>query len=107
MSKRNRTEFPVFFCGKVVFEFYNNDDENLKRRSLTSLCKELRKDFNVSATAIEENFLENPERGTVIFSIASTSKALGKEHADKVLKFLDSHAIGRIISDNLIDCEME
>jgi len=90
---------PAYLCGKVIFEFYNNEDEDFKNRILKSLTKELRKEFNVSVTISEENLVENPERGTLVFSLTSVTLVQGKAIFEKILAYLDQHSPGRIIDD--------
>ena len=107
MQYKNHRQYAAVAYGKVVFEFFNNDDENYKIRSLKTLCKELRKEFNSSATMINESIVENPEHGAIVFSLTRINMEEVKIASDKLLAYIDSHCPGRIISDNLQFSEME
>jgi hypothetical protein len=93
MKKHRSIDRPVAFVGKVVFEFFNNEDEDFKNRSLKSLVKELRKEFNVSCVLVEEHEVENPERGTLVVSLCAVTHDSGKAPA-------------RILSDQFEEAEI-
>ncbi len=98
MHKRRQPDQPAFFLGKIVFDFFNNDDEEFKQRSLKSLTKEVRKEFNISCISVDDYEVENPERGSVVFSFCATHRAIGKEVLERVLAFFDEKAPARILS---------
>lgn len=106
MKRKNQLDQPVCYYGKVVFEFFNNEDEDFKRRALKSLCKETQKEFHLSCIPIEENYLQNPERGTIVFSFCAPHAAQGKISLDKIMAFLDQKAPARIISDEIEESEI-
>lgn len=105
-SKRRSPDKPVAFFGKVTFEFFNNDDEDFKLRTLKSLAKEARKEFNVSLSLIEEGEVENPERGTYVLALASSSHDAGKAQLDKVLAFFDGKVPARILLEDFEEAEI-
>ena len=90
---------PVVLAGKVVLEFFNNDDSNWKARTMQALLKSIRKEFNISCVTIEEGYLENPERGILVYSLVAQTKDQAGEANDKFLAFLDKNALGRISSN--------
>jgi hypothetical protein len=98
---------PVFFHGKVVFEFFNNEDEEFKVRALKSLAKEVRKELNVSCLPVEEHRVENPERGALALSLCATNHDSGKALLDRALAFFDGKAPARIISDDFQEFEAD
>ncbi len=106
MSKRRSPDQPVCFFGKVTFEFFNNDDEEFKVKTLRSLAKELRKEINVSCLAVDEGEVENPERGTLVVSVVATHHDQGKATLDKVLAFLDGKAPARISAEDFEEAAM-
>jgi len=106
-SKRRSPDRPVCFYGKVTFEFFNNDDEEFKVRTLRSLAKELRKEINVSCLLVEEGEVENPERGTLAVSCVALHHDQGKAVLDRVTAFLDGKAPARILVEKFEEAEVE
>ncbi|MGZ3694280.1 MAG: DUF503 family protein [Bdellovibrionota bacterium] len=106
MGKHRTVDKPVAFHGKIVFEFFNNDDEDFKRRSLVSLAKEVRKELNVSCLVVEEHLIENPERGALAVSLCAHNHDEGKATLDKVLAFFDGKAPARIVLDEFEEAEI-
>lgn len=107
MTKRKSPDRPVCFCGKLVFEFFNNDDEEFKAKTLKSLAKEARKEFNISCLPVEQHEVENPERGTLVLSLCAPSHEAGKGQLDQVLRFLDGKAPARILVEEFDEAEIE
>lgn len=106
MKRLRSVDRPVAFHGKIVFEFFNNDDDEFKVRTLRSLAKEVRKEFNVSCLPIEEHLVENPERGTLVVSLCAAGHEQGKAVLDKVTKFFDGKAPARILSEDFEEAEI-
>jgi uncharacterized protein YlxP (DUF503 family) len=104
--KRKSRDFPVCFFGKVIFEFFNNQEEDFKQKSLKNLAKEVRKIFNVSCLPVEEHEIENPESGELILAICAANHESGKELLDKVLAHFDAHAPARILSEEIQKAEI-
>jgi uncharacterized protein YlxP (DUF503 family) len=105
-SKRRSPDRPVAFFGRVTFEFFNNDDEEFKLRTLKSLAKEARKEFNVSLAVVEEGEVENPERGTFVLAVAGASHESARGQLDKVVTFFDGKAPARIIVEEFEEAEI-
>ncbi len=105
-SKRRSPDHPVAFFGKITFEFFNNDDEEFKLRTMRSLMKEARKEFNVSCVLVEDGEVENPERGTLAVAMVAVSHTSGKEQLDKVLTFFDGKAPARILLEDFEEAEL-
>jgi uncharacterized protein YlxP (DUF503 family) len=105
-SKRRSPDRPVAFFGKLTFEFFNNDDEEFKLRTLKSLAKEARKEFNVSCALVEEGEVENPERGTFVLSLVAASHDSGKAQLDKALAYFDEKAPARILLEEFEEAEI-
>jgi hypothetical protein len=47
--------------------------------------------------AVEESYLDNPERGTLVYSLVGITKDAAGEAKEKVLAFIDKNAQGRIV----------
>lgn len=105
-SKRRSPDKPVAFFGKITFEFFNNDDEDFKLRTMKSLMKEARKEFNVSCVLVEEGEVENPERGTFAVAVVAPNHESGKAQLDKVLAYFDGKAPARILLEDFEEAEL-
>ena len=106
MKKLRPIDRPVVFAGKVVFEFFNNEDEEFKSKALKSLAKEARKEFNLSCLPVEEHGVENPERGTLVVSLCASNHDSGKAALDRVLKFFDETAPARLLLEEFDEAEI-
>jgi uncharacterized protein YlxP (DUF503 family) len=106
MNKHRHIDKPVAVYGKVVFEFYNNEDEEFKERTMRSLAKEIRKELNVSCVVIEEHMVENPERGALAIAVCGAGIDQVKETLNKVTAYLDEKAPARIISDEFEEADI-
>jgi uncharacterized protein YlxP (DUF503 family) len=93
---------PAYICGRIVLEFFGNDEEEFKIKALKDLCKELRKSFNLSANPIDDNLVENPERGVLVFSLTAVSLEQANTLLDKVSAYIDAHCPARIIDESYI-----
>ena len=100
MRKRTSPDRPVCFFGRVVFEFFNNDDEDFKTRTLRALAKEVRREINISCLLVDEFEVENPERGTLVLAVVASGHEEGKAVLDKALAFLDGKAPARISAED-------
>lgn len=106
MKKRKSPDRPVSFHGKVVFEFFSNEDEEFKQKALRDLSREVRKEFNVSCLPIEEHMVENPERGALALSLCAASHDQGKSVLDKILAHFDAKAPARIVAEEIQESEI-
>ena len=83
--------------GRIVLDFYNNDNVALKRRQLDELCQELRKKLNISALEVAD--FEDPERCVIGISavIPENWKTVSANtFMEKVFKTLDETAFARV-----------
>lgn len=101
MAKNHPTK-AAYICAKVVFDFFNNDDEIFKQKTLKDLTKNLRKEFNLSAITVDDNIFQNPERGSIAISFTAVSLEQGAQILDKIMLYLDSNCPARIIDECII-----
>lgn len=107
MSRSRRSpDQPVCFFGKVTFDFYNNDDEDFKQRSLKRLAKEVRKEINISCIQVEMGEVVNPGRGTLVLAGVAALPSQGKAILDKAMAFLDGKAPARIELEDFLEAEI-
>lgn len=83
--------------GRIILDFYNNDDATLKRRKLEELCADLRKKFNVSALEVAD--FDDPERCVIGFAavIPENWKTQSAQHfLEKICETIDQTAFARV-----------
>ena len=83
--------------GRIVLDFYGNQNVAKKRRNLEELCQELRKQFNVSALEVAE--FDDPEKCVLGFAAVipenwKTTSAQGL--VEKICETLDQQAFARV-----------
>lgn len=91
-------------AGRIVLDFYNNDNLTVKHRELTKLCKELRRKFNISAAEVAE--FDEYEKCVIGFSAvlpANWSERKARDFLKTICKEIDTQAIARI---SVEECEL-
>lgn len=106
MTKRKAPDRPVSFHGKIVFEFFANEDEEFKQKALRDLSREARKEFNISCLPVEEYLVENPERGALAIALCAANHEKGKAVLDKITAYFDAKAPARILSEDIEESEI-
>lgn len=83
--------------GRIVLDFYNNDNVSVKRRQLAELCDGLRKKFNISALEVAD--FDDPERCVIGFAAvipenwrASSAESL----VQKICTTIDQTSFARV-----------
>ncbi|MGZ3688194.1 MAG: DUF503 family protein [Bdellovibrionota bacterium] len=87
--------------GRIVLDFYNNENVALKRRQLEDLCADLRKKFNVSALEVAD--FDDPERCVIGFAavIPENWKTISAEHfVEKIAETIDQTAFARVMVED-------
>lgn len=82
----------------IKIEFWLNDDENLRNRTLQKVAKDLKTNFNIAVTHGEES--NNPEVGTLYLATVALGSEAVKNQARKIMTYLESNTPGRIIADD-------
>jgi uncharacterized protein YlxP (DUF503 family) len=88
--------------GRIVLDFYGNDDATKKRRELTKLCEDLRKKFNVSAMEVAD--LDDPERCVLGFAAVipeSWREQEAHEFTKRVCAEIDKTAFARVTVEDV------
>ena len=88
-------------AGRIVLDFYNNDNLAVKHRQLEELCVDLRRKFNLSALEVAD--FDDPERCVIGFAAVipenwKTSSAKGL--MEKICKTIDSTAFARVMVED-------
>ena len=87
---------------RVVIDLYGNDDLRLKKRQLDSLCKEVKRKFNLSALEVADQ--DEPEKCTIGLTAAMPStwkENSARSFMSKVLKYIDENAFSRVVSEDV------
>jgi len=87
--------------GRIVLDFYNNDKISIKKKKLEELCKDLRKNFNLSAMEIaDEDDLERCVIGFAAVMPESWKRAAAQNFIQKICKTIDETAFARVVSED-------
>lgn len=87
-------------AGRIVLDYYQNDNLAEKARQLDELCKDLKKHFNVSILEIGE--FDQPERCVIGFAAVMPEtwrEAACKSFIQKITKTIDERAFARVVAD--------
>lgn len=87
--------------GRIVLDFYNNDDVSLKRRKLAELCDDLRRKFNVSALEVAD--VDDPEKCVIGFAAVvpdSWKTASARSFIEKICKTIDQTSFARVMVED-------
>lgn len=95
---------PAFVAGRVVFEFWGNDDESLRNRTLRELAKSVHTKLNVSSSPVFDS--ADPERGALVFAGAEISLEKARQLATRVMEFIENESSARVVHDSWIAEEL-
>src|ERR1700758_4955205 len=87
--------------GRIVLDFYNNDNLALKHRQLEELCNDLRRKFNLSALEVAD--FDDPERCVIGFAavIPENWKTRSAESLiEKICETIDRTAFARVMVED-------
>lgn len=88
--------------GRIVLDFYNNDSAPKKRKLLESLCKDLRKKFNLSALEVAD--FDDPERCVIGFAAVipeTWETKSAHDFTEKVARTIDETSFARVQVEDL------
>lgn len=84
-------------AGRIVLEFYNNDNLGLKKRQLESLFKDLRKKYNLSALEVaDHDDLERCVFGFAAVLPETWTEISCRQWMQKVCSTIDEIAFARV-----------
>ena len=90
--------------GRIVLDFFNNEDVAFKRRKLEEVCTDLRRKFNVSALEVAE--FDDPEKCVIGFAAVipeNWKEQSAHSLVEKICKTIDSTSVARVMVE---DCEL-
>lgn len=88
-------------AGRIILDFFNNDNVALKRRQLKELCESLRKKFNVSALEVAD--FDDAERCVIGFAVVIPDDWTSKKSRglmENICKAIDSTAFARVMIED-------
>jgi len=87
--------------GRIVLDFYNNDNVALKHRQLEELCADLRKKFNVSALEVAD--FTDPERCVLGFAAVipeNWKNQSAQNLVEKICETIDQTSFARVMVED-------
>ena len=90
--------------GRIVLDFYNNDNVASKSRQLEELCTDLRRKFNISA--LEVAAFDDPEKCVIGFAAVMPENwktPSAQSLVDKICQTIDETAFARVTVE---DCDL-
>ncbi len=87
--------------GKIILDFFNNEKISVKQKTLERLCKDIRREFNVSAMEVED--LEDPERCVVGFAAVfpeTWPEVKAQRFLEKICKQIDATSVARVTAED-------
>lgn len=83
--------------GRIVMDFYNNDNVSLKRKNIEELCQDLRKKFNLSILEVAD--FDDPERCVIGFAAAipeNWKTQSAQSFVQKICETIDQTSFARV-----------
>jgi len=90
--------------GRIVLDFYNNDNVASKHRQLEELCTDLRRKFNISALEVAD--FDDPEKCVIGFAAVMPENwktPSAQSLVDKICQTIDETAFARVTVE---DCDL-
>lgn len=87
--------------GKIILDFFNNDNIGLKHKQLEELCLEIRRKFNISILEVAD--FEDPERCVLGFAVVipeTWKTSTAHSFVEKICKTIDSLAFARVVVED-------
>jgi len=82
---------------RIVLEYFGNQNVSRKRKEMTSLCEDLRRKFNVSATEVAA--FDDPERCVLGFAVVipeNWKSVSAQALVEKICEEIDTTAFARV-----------
>ncbi len=88
--------------GRIVMDFYNNDNVTLKHKKLDELCKDIKRKFNVSILEIAD--FDDPEKCVLGFAAVvpeTWKKSSARDFLDSITKTIDALSFARVTVEDV------
>lgn len=87
--------------GRIVLDYYGNQNASKKHKELEALCEGLRKKFNISAMEIAS--FDDPERCVMGFAVVipeTWKSAAADSFVQKICEEIDTTAFARVVVED-------
>ena len=81
-------------AGKVILDFYGNQNIKQKREQMGSLLNDIHKQFNVSATEVSD--YDDLERCVIGLALSAGTEHGARSAMKKILEHIDCNAFARV-----------
>jgi uncharacterized protein YlxP (DUF503 family) len=85
-------------AGKVILDFWGNQNIKEKRRQMEALLQELHKQFNISATEVAD--FDDTERCVIGLALAAGTEQGARSAMKRVLEHIDTTSFARVMVED-------
>lgn len=85
-------------AGKIILDFYGNQNIKEKRHQMTALLDDIHKQFNASAAEVAD--FDDLERCVIGLSLTAGTEQGARTAMKKVLEHVDSNAFARVMVED-------
>lgn len=85
-------------AGKVILDFYGNQNIKQKRHEMAELLDDLHKQFNISATEVAD--FDDLERCVIGLSLTAGTEQGARSAMKRVLEYIDTSAFARVVVED-------
>lgn len=85
-------------AGKVILDFYGNQNIKEKRHQMKDLLAELHKNYNVSATEVSD--FDDTEKCVIGLALAAGTEQGARAAMKKLLEHIDTTAFARVVVED-------
>ena len=85
--------------GRIILDFYGNQNVKKKRSEMESLTKELHRKFNLSVKEIED--FDDPERCVLGIALVGSTQNGAQNAVASVLQFIDTNSFARMVFEDV------
>ena len=102
LKKTNKisTKHPSFLAGTVTLNFWGNDEESYRDRTLKKLCSTIQSTLHISAVPAAGE--PDPELGVIVFAVAAQDVGSARKMAGKILNIIEKMSPARVTTDSWI-----
>lgn len=85
-------------AGKIILDFFGNQNIKEKRHQMAALLDEIHKEFNVSASEVAD--FDDLEKCVIGLALAAGTEQGARSAMKKVLDHIDSTAFARVVVED-------
>jgi uncharacterized protein len=85
-------------AGKIILDFYGNQNIKEKRHQMSDLLGDLHKQFNISATEVAD--FDDLERCVIGLALSAGTEQGARTAMKKVLEYIDTSAFARVMVED-------